>query len=123
MGKRVQAHAGWESGPALTGPRERKESDMNSLHIENTVRDFDEWKAVFDKFDRFRAEKNVRSYRLARSVEDANQITIDMEFDSLEDATSFRTALEQIWRTPQSKAQMVAHSTPELYDVVEQRQL
>jgi len=96
---------------------------MPSLHIENTVHDFDEWKAVFDKFARFRAEKNVRSYRLSRGVEDANQIAIDMDFDSLEDATSFRAALEQIWRTPQSKGQMVAHSTPELYDVVEQRRL
>lgn len=96
---------------------------MPSLRIENTVRDFDEWKAVFDKFERFRAEKNVRSYRLSRSVDDANQVTIDMDFDSLADATSFRTALEQIWQTPQSKEQMVAHSRPEVYDVVEQRSL
>jgi hypothetical protein len=96
---------------------------MNTLHIENTVHDFDEWKAVFDKFDRFRAEKGMRAYRLSRQVDDGSRVTIDMDFDSVEDATEFRSALEQIWQTPQSKQQLVSHETPRLYDVVEQRQL
>ena len=34
-----------------------------------------------------------------------------------------REALEQIWRTPQSQQQLVAHSTPVLYDLVEERAL
>lgn len=96
---------------------------MTSLHIENTVRDFDEWKAVFDKFDRFRADKRMRSYRMARRVDAPNEVVIDLDFDSLEDATEFRTALEQIWQTPQSKEQLVAHGNPTLYDVVEERAL
>jgi hypothetical protein len=94
---------------------------MPSLHVENTVKDFDEWKAVFDKFDRFRAEKRMRSYRMSRLIDDPNKVVIDLDFDSLEDATAFRGALEQIWQTPQSKEQLVAHTTPQLYDVVEQR--
>ena len=36
---------------------------MAILHIENTVHDFDTWKAAFDKFERFRADHGVRSYR------------------------------------------------------------
>ena len=96
---------------------------MATLHIENTVRDFEEWKAVFDKFDRFRAEKGMRAYRMSRQVDDPNKVTIDLDFDSLEEATAFRGALEQIWQTPQSRQQLVAHSTPTLYDVVEQRQI
>ena len=96
---------------------------MTTLHIENTVHDFAEWKAVFDKFDRFRADKGVRAYRLSRRTDDDHKIAIDMDFDSAEDATQFRAALEQIWRTPQSKGQLVSHETPLLYDVVEQREL
>jgi len=96
---------------------------MATLHIENTVRNFEEWKAVFDKFDRFRAEKGMRSYRIARQVDDPDTVVLDLDFDSLEAATDFRGALEQIWRTPQSQEQLVAHSTPVLYDVVEQRTL
>jgi DNA mismatch repair ATPase MutS len=100
-----------------------KEAVMATLHVENTVRDFDEWKSVFDKFERFRADKRMRAYRLSRQVDDLNKVTIDMDFDSVEEATSFREALEQIWQTPQSKEQLVAHETPRLYDVVEHREL
>ena len=96
---------------------------MATLHVENTVKNFEEWKSVFDKFDRFRADKGMRSYRIARRVDDPNQITIDLDFDTVEDATAFRGALEQIWRTPQSKEQLVSHETPLVYDVVEQRSI
>lgn len=96
---------------------------MATLHIENTVRDFTEWKAVFDKFDRFRADRHVRSYRLSRQVDDPSRVSIDMDFDTLEQAAAFRQALEQVWGTPQSKEQIVAHATPTLHDVVEQRTL
>lgn len=96
---------------------------MPTLHIENTVHDFEEWKAVFDKFDRFRAEKGMRAYRLSREVDVPNKVTVDMEFDSVEEALAFREALAQIWRTPQSQQQLVAHAVPVLYDVVEQRVL
>jgi hypothetical protein len=92
---------------------------MATLHVENHVHDFDEWKSVFDKFDRFREEKGMRSYRLSRYVGEPNKVTIDMDFDSVADATAFRGALEQIWTTPQSKEQLISHGTPELLDLVE----
>ena len=41
---------------------------MPSLRIENTVRDFDAWKAVYDKFERFRVDKGMRAYRMARQA-------------------------------------------------------
>jgi hypothetical protein len=96
---------------------------MTTLRIENAVRDFEEWKAVFDKFDRFRAEKGVRAYRMSRQADDPSKVVVDMDFDSLEEATAFRGALEQIWQTPQSKDQLVSHDAPVLYEVVEQRQV
>lgn len=94
---------------------------MATLHVENTVRNFDSWKSAFDKFDRFRQDQNVRSYRVARSVEDPNRVTVDLDFDSVEDATTFRTGLEKIWETPQSKEHLVSHGTPLLLDVVESK--
>lgn len=96
---------------------------MTTVRIVNTVRDFDEWKTVFDKFDRFRAEKGTRAYRVSRQVDDPNNVVVDLDFDSLEEATGFSTALERIWQTPQSREQMVAHESPRLYEVVEQRAL
>lgn len=92
---------------------------MATLHIENQVRDFETWKTVFDKFDRFRAEQKVRSYRMSRRVDDPSRIAIDLEFDSVQDATAFRGALEQIWTTPQSKEHLVSHETPLLLEEIE----
>jgi hypothetical protein len=94
-----------------------------TLHIENTVRDYDSWKAVFDKFDRFRVDKGVRSYRLSRDPGQLNRVTIDLDFDSHDEAAAFRGALEQIWTTPQSREQLIEHEPPQILEVVEHRTL
>jgi hypothetical protein len=96
---------------------------MVTLHIENTVHDYESWKSAFDKFERFRADSGVRSYRLSRKVEDGNQVAVDLEFATAAEATAFRGALEQIWRTPQSQQQLVEHGTPVLYEVTVDRTL
>lgn len=92
-----------------------------TMHIENTVHDFDSWKVVFDKFDRFRAERNVRACRVSRPVGTSDQAVVDLDFDSLADAEFFSRELEKIWSTPQSKAQLVSHGAPQLLDLVDQR--
>lgn len=96
---------------------------MTTLHIENTVQDFDAWKEAFDRFERFRADQGVRSYRLSRRADNANEVAVDLDFDTVEAATAFSGALEQIWRTPQSQQHLVAHSVPVVYDVVVNRTL
>ena len=96
---------------------------MTTLHIENTVRDYDSWQDAFDKFERFRIDNGVRSYRIGRRVEEPNEVTVDLEFGSTEDAEAFVPKLEQIWSTPQSKEQLVAHSAPTLMEVVRLRDL
>jgi hypothetical protein len=96
---------------------------MATLHIENTVRDFDQWKAAFDKFEQFRADKGVRSYRVSRYAADPNILTIDLDFDSVAMAEQFRGHLAKIWATPQSQEQLVSHGEPLLFDVVVQRDL
>jgi hypothetical protein len=96
---------------------------MATLHIENTVRDFDSWKTVFDKFERFRQDRGVRAYRVSRAIADTNHVTVDLEFDTLPEAERFLDALRKVWETPQSKAQVVDGHSPELLDVVVQRDL
>ena len=96
---------------------------MNTLHIENTVRDFDTWKEVFDKFDAFRRNGGVRSYRVARQHADPQRVVIDLDFDDDASATAFGLALAKVWATPQSSQQLVSHADPQLLDVVETRTL
>ena len=96
---------------------------MITLHMENTVRDFNAWKANFDKFDRFRADQGVRSYRVARRTDEPNQFTVDLVFDDVPTATAFRGALEKIWATPQAQELLVSHSEPLMFEVAVERQL
>jgi hypothetical protein len=89
-----------------------------SLQIRNTVHDFEAWKAAFDKFERFRADHGVRSYRVLRRADDAQDVQVILDFDSPEAAVEFRGQLEQIWRTPQSRNQLVARDEPLLLEDV-----
>ena len=91
-----------------------------SLHIDNTVSDYDTWKAVFDKFDRFRAEHNVRTCRVSRIQAAPDRVLIDLGFDSLADAETFQDALRKVTASPQSQAMLVAHSV-HLVDIVDER--
>lgn len=93
---------------------------MTMLHVENTVRDYDEWKSAFDKFDRFRADNQVRSYRVSRFADDPSEVHVDLEFDSRSEAEAFALKLQLIWATPQSQAQLVAHNEPVLLETLEQ---
>ena len=94
---------------------------MTTVHIENTVQDFDAWKANFDKYERFRAEQGVQSYRVRRSLTEPGEVLIDLEFCDDAAAQAFLPKLEQIMRSPQARAQLVRHPAPRLYAVVTER--
>ena len=93
-----------------------------TLHLENTVHDFTEWKAVFDKFERFRADRKVRAYRVSRGVDEPAKVVVDLDFDSIADAEEFRDVLAQVRTTPQSQSQLIDH-TEGLYIVESRREL
>jgi ribosomal protein L35AE/L33A len=94
-----------------------------TVHIVNTVRDYASWQEAFDRFERFRAENGVRSYRICRRSSDPNEVTVDLQFDSRDEAESFVPKLLKIWRTPQSQAHLVSHGAPELLEVLRDRVL
>jgi hypothetical protein len=102
---------------------DQKENIMATLHIENVVRDFDSWKSAFDKYDNMRRDKGVRSYRLTRQHDDPSKVTVDLDFDSVTRAEEFCEVLAKIWQSPQSQAELVSHSAPQLVDLVEARTL
>ena len=96
---------------------------MTTLHIENTVHDYDAWKGAFDKFDRARRDRGVRSYRISRGHDDANRVLVDLEFDSTTRAEEFGEFLRGIWRTPQSQSVLADHRPPVVLEVVEAQTL
>lgn len=91
---------------------------MTTLHIDNTVHDYDTWKEAFDRYEAFRREQGVRAYRISRDAADPQRVLVDLEFDDAEAALAFRGALEKVWATPLSRSQLVSHRDPMLLDIV-----
>lgn len=91
-----------------------------TLHIENTVRDYNSWKLAFDKFDRLRVDGGVRHQRVSRRVEDPNAVVIDLDFDTIEEADTFLIRLQKVWTSPQSQAELTHHATADIREVLEQ---
>ena len=58
----------------------------------NLEHDYDEWKPMFDS-DPAGRQNIAKGHSLARGVDNPNDIFIRVEFDSVEDAKSFRERL------------------------------
>ena len=71
---------------------------MTIVRIEHPVPNFDAWKKAFDSDPMRREASGVRRYRVLRSVDDPNVVTVDLEFDGASEAEAFRTALRELWR-------------------------
>jgi hypothetical protein len=67
------------------------------LRITHTVRDFDEWKRLFDSDPLDRAGSGVRTLRLERAVDDPNTVFGDLEFDSRDEAERMLVKLRALW--------------------------
>ena len=87
---------------------------MITLHIANTIDDYDTWKSAFDRYERARRDHHVLAYRISRPVDDPGTVYIDLDFDAADDARAFIGLLEKIWQTPLSGAVSSAHAAPEL---------
>lgn len=70
---------------------------MVNLHIEHTVFDFASWKQAFDSDPVGRRKHAVRSYRIMRAVDDPNRVTIDLVFDTAEQAQALLAAIREVW--------------------------
>jgi hypothetical protein len=70
---------------------------MPILRIEHAVPDFNGWKRAFDSDPVDRKGSGVRRYRVLRSVDDANYVMIDLEFDTVEDAEGLLNNMRRVW--------------------------
>jgi hypothetical protein len=68
-----------------------------TLQIEHAISDFEVWKKAFDADPVRREESGVRRYRVFRPLDDPRYIKIDLDFDSLPEAETFRAALQDLW--------------------------
>ena len=70
------------------------EITMASILIQHTVKDYAEWKKVFDSNATMRKSFGELSYQIYRDSIDANKLTIMNKWDSLANAQKFAHAPE-----------------------------
>jgi quinol monooxygenase YgiN len=62
---------------------------MATLFVRHQVADFAAWKSGYEKHDSLRKEHGVTSDGVYQSADDANDITVYHEFDTMEAAKAF----------------------------------
>jgi quinol monooxygenase YgiN len=110
--------AGARDGRGLWSSDPTEEEHMTTVHVQNKVRDFDTWKAAFDKYERFRADQGVLAYRVSRGVSAPDTVIVDLEFSDQSAAEAFLPKLADIMASPQAKDQLIHHEQPSLYTIV-----
>jgi hypothetical protein len=74
---------------------------MFTLHIEHAIRDFETWKAAFDRDPVGRTQAGVRRYRVSRPTDDPKYVIIDLVFDRADQGTAFLEKLQRVWARPE----------------------
>jgi hypothetical protein len=71
---------------------------MATLHIEHPITDYAVWRAAYDRFAELRRSAGVVADRVSRPVDAPNDIVLELDFGSAEEATAFLRFLEtEVW--------------------------
>lgn len=97
------------------------ESPVPVVQLEHPVRDFQTWKAAFDRDPVDRQGSGVRAYQIYRPTDDPSYIAVDLDFDDLGKAEAFKMALQELWKSPQAAAAFAGIPRIRVVDVVERK--
>jgi len=95
---------------------------MTILHVEHAISDFDLWKRAFDSDPVQREQSGVRGYRVFRPADDPNYIMLDLEFDTSNEAESFRAQLEGLWGSGRAAPALVGSPQARILETVESKE-
>ncbi len=79
---------------------------MYILHIEHPVPDFDGWKRAFDGDPVGRVRSGVRRHWISRAMENPNYVSIDLEFETENEAAGLLAAMRKVWAQVEGKVMM-----------------
>ena len=76
---------------------------MATLRIEHPITDYDVWRAAFDRFESARTGAGVQSFTIRRPVDEPGYLLLDLEFPSVDAASSFANFLHaKVWSSPEA---------------------
>lgn len=94
---------------------------MATLHIEHPITDLETWLGAFTRFQEARRKAGVRAQRIAQPVDDDRYVYVELDFDDVESAESFKSFLETtVWASAEAspalqgtpKARVLTEVTP-----------
>jgi len=96
---------------------------MYVLQIEHPIRDFDTWKAAFDRFSVKRQQSGVRRHQVLRPPDDPNYIIIELGFDGPSEAESFLAWLRRdVWSSREAAPALMGDPQTRIVEVVEAKE-
>jgi hypothetical protein len=78
--------------------RPEKGRVMYALSYWHNVSDYAEWKKVFDSDPLGREASGVRRLTIERPLDDDHRLVAHLEFDSLGEAETFASRLQEVWK-------------------------
>lgn len=92
---------------------------MPILQLEHRIRDFEMWKAAFDRDPIDRAGLGVRRHRVSRPLDDPNYVVVELEFDTRDEAEACHAALGELWRSGTAAPALVGDPRVRIVEAVE----
>ena len=92
---------------------------MAMVHIEHPVRDFESWKAAFDRDPADRRASGVQRYSIQRAADDAGYVAIDLDFASVAAAEAFLVTMQRVWGSTQAQQALAGAPRVRIMEVVE----
>ena len=85
---------------------------MATLRIEHPISDLQTWLEAFNRFEGARKKAGVRSQQIHQPVDDDKYIYLRLEFDDVEEATAFKSFLEEtVWASAESSPALAGTPT------------
>jgi hypothetical protein len=80
-----------------------KGDPLATLHIEHPITDLETWLGAFTRFEEARKKAGVRAQRIHQPVDNDKYIYVALDFDSVEEAESFKHFLETtVWASAEA---------------------
>lgn len=92
---------------------------MPTVQFEHAIRDFDMWKAAFDRDPIDRAGLGVRRHRIYRPVGEPSYVVGELEFDTAAEARACASALRELWTSRQAAPALLGAPQVRIVEVVE----
>ena len=95
---------------------------MPTLQLEHAIKDFDMWKAAFDRDPIDRRGLGVRRYRIFRPLDDPHYIAVELDFDTTAEAEACRAALRELWSSRTAAPALAGATKVRIVESVEDEQ-